>query len=281
MTAKPANNADQVEFWNGPVGERWARLQEKLDLNMNGVTDAVVPFADAKPGERVLDIGCGCGTTTLLLAMKVSPEGSVEGIDISKPMLALAQARADAQNANVNFVQADASTYDFQPVFDLVFSRFGVMFFANPVSAFANIRRALVPGGRLAFVCWRALSENVWASGPMMAAKDLLPAQEPVDPHAPGPFAFAEKSRLQGILRGAGFHDIRIEPLDTVMNHGQTVEEAGRLMLEVGPLSRATRDLDQGLRERIRLAVTASLERYKTPVGITPPAACWLVGARA
>src|SRR5258708_11939164 len=124
MESASSLNAQQIEFWNGPAGEKWAALQERMDLNMNAITDAVIPFAAPKSGERALDIGCGAGTTTLLLALAVAPEGRAAGIDISTPMLNLARARAAAQNADIAFVEADASGHEFQPVFDLVFSPF-------------------------------------------------------------------------------------------------------------------------------------------------------------
>ncbi|MBI3676081.1 MAG: hypothetical protein HY243_05635 [Proteobacteria bacterium] len=176
-------------------------------------------------------------------------------------------------------MRADASTHDFQPVNDLVFSRFGVMFFADPVAAFANIRKALAPKGRLAFVCWRAMPENAWAAAPFMAAKDLLPPQEPMDPHAPGPFAFADGERLKAILSKAAFNNVRATKLDTVMNMGATVEEGVAESLNIGPLARAAADLDEPLREKIRARVRVALEKYVTPRGVVVPAACWLVGA--
>jgi SAM-dependent methyltransferase len=273
-------NADQIEFWNGPAGQRWAAYQERMDLTMNAITDGVLPFAAAQPGERVLDIGCGAGTTTFLLAMAVAPEGTAAGVDISQPMLNVARARCAAQNANIAFIEADASVHDFQPVFDLVFSRFGVMFFAAPVAAFANIRKGLAPGGRLAFVCWRSAPENLWASVPYAAAKDLLPPQEATDPYAPGPFAFAEKDRLAGILRDAGFFDIHIEPFDAVMNIGATLEDASAMMLDIGPLARAARELADTMRSKIREVVAQALVPFQSPVGVAPPAACWFVAAR-
>jgi len=273
-------NAQQIEYWNGAVGERWAKMQERIDLVMNAITDGVIPFANARSGERVLDVGCGCGTTTLLLAMKIAPEGKATGIDISAPMLAVAQARAQAQDADVHFVEADASAYDFQPIFDLIFSRFGVMFFADPTAAFANIRRALAPNGRLAFVCWRALADNAWASMPIEAAMPLLPPQEPTDPLAPGPFAFADRGRLQTILRDAGYRDVSIGPFDTHMSMGATPHEAADQTLRIGPLARAVTELNDAAREKIRDVVAGVLTRYQSPSGITPPAACWLVRAR-
>ena len=146
-------NAQQREYWNGPAGERWAKAQDQIDRHLGSITEMLMAFAAPKTGERVLDIGCGGGTTALLIRERVGPEGGVTGVDISAPNLAVARARCHAGMADVTFVEADAATYDFQPVFDLAFSRFGVMFFDNPAQAFANIRKALVTEGRLAFVC--------------------------------------------------------------------------------------------------------------------------------
>jgi SAM-dependent methyltransferase len=272
-------NEQQVEYWNGAVGERWAALQDRIDLQLNNISDALMPFAKAQPGERVLDIGCGCGTTTLRLGMTVGREGSVVGVDISAPMLGVARARAQAMNADIPFLESDASTHDFQPVFDLVFSRFGVMFFADPVAAFKNIRRAVAPKGRLAFVCWRTFKENDWAFVPYNAARPFLPEQPSSDPHAPGPFAFADAERLKGILTSAGFAHIRIEKFDTTCNLGATLEQAVEATLNVGPLSRAAGEVDDAARVKIRDAVKEALKPCQTLAGVTPAAACWLVSA--
>jgi len=276
-----AANDQQVEYWNGPVGERWASLQESIDLHLGEITEALIRFAAPRQGERVLDVGCGCGTTTLLLALKTEPEGAAAGIDISVPMLNVARARAMAQNADIVFVEADASIYEFQPVFDLVFSRFGIMFFADPVSAFRNLRSALAAGGRLVFVCWRDFEENRWAFDPFQAARPLLPPQEPADPLAPGPFAFADGARLRRILGDAGFTHVEIEAFDGGVNMGVTAEDAATEALNIGPLSRAATGLDEAVREKIRAAVAGVYARYVTPSGVIPPAACWLVRAEA
>jgi SAM-dependent methyltransferase/GNAT superfamily N-acetyltransferase len=273
-------NAQQIEYWNGAVGERWAKLQDSIDRNLGGIFQAFIPFVDVKPGERVLDIGCGCGTTTLTFALAVQPSGSVAGVDISAPMLSVARARAHASNADIPFVEADASTHDFQPVFDRVVSRFGVMFFADPAAAFANIRKSLVPGGRLNFVCWRSLPENGWAFTPIAAARALLPPQETPDPHAPGPFAFADNERVRKILADAGFRDIAIEKFDGTMEMGATPEDAAREALNIGPLSRAAADLDEAAREKIRAVVAAAMAKYAGPQGVMAPVACWFVSAR-
>ncbi len=272
-----SGNAEMTEYWNGPVGERWAAFQPVLDTALEKISEAVLAFAAAKPAERVLDIGCGTGTTTYALAKSVGPSGNVTGIDISKPMLAVARGRG----TGANFREADASNHLFHPTHDLLFSRFGVMFFANPTTAFANMRKALRPRGRLAFVCWRDMKENLWASVPMATARPLLPPQEPVDPLTPGPFAFADAARLKDILTKSGYRDIRIEKLDATMNTGATLEDAVEQALRIGPLARATTDIDEPTREKVREAVRGVLVRFATPDGIAPPAACWLVGAVA
>lgn len=274
-------NAQQVEYWNGPAGERWARLQEQIDLHVSDITRAAIRFAGPSPGERILDIGCGCGTATFLLAMKAGNDGAAAGIDISRPMLRVARARAMAQNASVSFIEADASGYEFQPVFDLAFSRFGIMFFADPPKAFANIRAALAPGGRLVFVCWRSFAENLWAREPMEAARPLLPLQEPSDPVAPGPFAFADRARLSEILLRAGYAHVAIEPFDGAMNMGANPEDAAAESLQIGPLARAATGLDDDTRQRICRRVAAAYTAYASPAGVKAPAACWFVRAKA
>ena len=270
-------NTEMIEYWNGPVGERWAKLQEQIDASLARISRAIIAFADPRPRERVLDIGCGAGTTTYALAKAVGNEGSVTGVDISEPMLAVARARG----RGVNFRKADAAVHLFHPTHDLVFSRFGVMFFDDPIRAFANIRKAVKPHGRIAFVCWRDLRENIWASAPIAAARDLVPEQPPADPYAPGPYAFADGERLANILAKAGYRNIRLEALDTEVNLGATLDDATAQVLNIGPLARAATGLDDATREKIRAVVRGALAPYEMPEGITPPASCWLVGAKA
>ena len=272
-------NADQIKFWDGPTGHKWAQFQADMDRNLTDATAGIMPFAAAKAGERVLDIGCGAGQTTFLLADAVGTGGHVTGVDISGPLLGVARHRA---RKNVEFIHSDAAFYAFKPEYDLVFSRFGVMFFDAPAEAFANIRKSLKPGGRLAFVCWRPAQENQWVALPAGAARDLLPAQPPPDPLAPGPFAFADPKRVETILSDAGFKNVRIEKLDGRMDLGKDSDHAAFQMTNLGPLSRALGDtaVDDATRERVRVAVMAALEKIRTPDGIRPAIACWLVGAR-
>jgi len=210
----------------------------------------------------------------------VRPNGSVAGVDISAPMLAVARARAHSGQADIPFIEADASVYDFQPTFDLVFSRFGVMFFADPFAAFANIHKAVAPKGRLAFVCWRSMPENMWAAAPFAAAKHLLPPQEAPDPYAPGPFAFADGARLTDILSRAGFHDVALTKFDGAMNMGDTAAEAANEALNIGPLARAAAELDDAARAKILDVVATAMQKFAGPRGIAPAAACWLVSAK-
>jgi len=170
--AEPGPNADQVAFWNSPAGEKWVRNQAEMDMTLAPLTEMLLARAAPAPGQRVLDVGCGTGTTVLQLAGAVGPGGHVQGLDVSEPMLALARQRVAAAGAgNVDLVLDDAQTFAFDAGSrDLVFSRFGVMFFADPPAAFANLRRALVPGGRLVFVCWADLADNPWFKVPRDAA---------------------------------------------------------------------------------------------------------------
>jgi SAM-dependent methyltransferase len=273
-------NEDQIKFWNEKAGREWVDLQERMDANLAGTHAAIMAFAAPQTGEQVLDIGCGTGTTSLALADAVGPTGRITGADISRPMLELARRRAEGR-ANVSFIEADASTHHFAPESDLLFSRFGVMFFDDPAGAFANLHTALKPGGRLAFICWRTALENRWASAPLAAARPLLPEQAPPDPLAPGPFAFADQGRIRAILGGAGFRDIQIEKQNGVMAMGGDSAVIAAQTLQIGPLSRAVGEAEAPTRAKIVELVREALEEFRTPEGeIAPPTACWLVGAR-
>src|SRR3954449_11662253 len=192
----------------------WAEIRELLELQLAPLGRRGLAALAPRPGERVLDIGCGGGETALDLVRAVAPDGTVVRIDLSAAVLAFAQ-RAAQGRERVRFVQADAQVFPFEPAsFDAAFSRFGVMFFADPIAAFINIRCSLKPNGRLAFVCWRALEENPLDILPLRAASAYLPPQPPHDPDAPGPFAFANPDRVRGILERAGFGEIQIAARD-------------------------------------------------------------------
>jgi SAM-dependent methyltransferase len=275
-------NADQIEYWNGPPGEKWVKNQQVMDASLASATAGLLSLAAIKPGERILDIGCGSGQISLLGADAAGAAGQVTGVDISRPLLALARRRAEGR-ANIGFIEADAATHPFAPEHDLLISRFGVMFFDDPPRAFANLRKAAKPGGRLAFVCWRPVAENEYAAMPFEIAKPLMPPLPPADPHAPGPFALADADRLRVILAGAGFCDITITRHDGLMPMGTTPEQAGIQATSLGPTARALRTFGEDVQARVLAAVTDAFRAYpRTEDGmISCRIACWLVGARA
>jgi SAM-dependent methyltransferase len=280
MSDAPAANAAQIDYWNATAGPTWAEFQNQLDRQLEPIGLAAIEALAPRSGERVLDIGCGCGASSLQIAARVGTSGKVVGIDISRPMLTVARARAaQAEDPRPEFREADAQTEDFGAGgFDAAFSRFGVMFFADPLAAFANIRRALKPGGRITFVCWRPFQDNPWMREPMEAAAPLLPPAPPMDPTAPGPFAFADAERVRSILAGAGFAEIAIEPFDARIGAGD-VEQTLNLSFRVGPLGAALRE-NPGQAEAVAAAVRAVLARYLTADGVRMPAATWIVRAR-
>jgi SAM-dependent methyltransferase len=279
-----APNAEQFRYWNEEVGPTWVAHQVQFDQLVSGPGRVALERAAPRAGEKVIDVGCGCGATTLELAEHVGRTGRVLGLDLSAPMLARARERAAAAGlANVALERADAQLFPFAAgAADLVFSRFGVMFFADPVAAFANLRGALRATGRLAFVCWRALAENPWVRLPMAALAPLLPMPAPADPDAPGPFAFADAKRVRGILERAGWAAIRIDPVDLDLSiPGASAREAADFLLQLGPTGRAVREA--GIRDLEPLAreLLAVLAPHSTPAGVRMRGAVWVVSAVA
>ena len=271
-------NAAQIDYWNAMAGPSWVAAQEALDAELLAWGEKAMAALAPTAGERLIDVGCGCGATSLRLAERVGSGGRVLGADISAPMLAVARRRAEAAGlAQASFAQVDAQTHRFEPA-DGVFSRFGVMFFADPVAAFANLRAALSARGRVAFVCWRAPDLNPWMSVPMAAITPLLPEPPPAPPPgAPGPFAFADGARVHGILQGAGFAKIDIEAHDLMTGWGD-VEASARLVLNIGPAGAVFRQNPQ-LADQITSAVRRALTPYATPDGVRLASSAWIVRA--
>lgn len=275
-------NADQVEFWNGPAAERWVRHQAELDRALEPFGRAALEAARPRAGERAVDVGCGCGWTTFALAEAVGAGGSVLGVDVSTPMLDLARARGETV-ANASFALADAAEHPFEPPVDLVFSRFGVMFFRDPVAAFANLRRALRPGGRAAFVCWGPAAENPWFRVPMGAAGSVVPLPEPAGPEEPGPFSFDDRGRVERVLAGAGFGGIGIARSSPDFYLGPDVETAATFAVETGPVSRLLAEADDATRSRVRAAIREALAPHVDAhgKGVRLPTSTWIVTASA
>ena len=272
-----SDNEAQREFWNGPVAETWIARATPFERSFSELTTALMAFAAPATGMNVLDIGCGAGFTTAVLAKSVAP-GHVVGLDISQPFIAAARAQ---YGALASFLEADATDYPFTPDYDLAVSRLGVMFFADPVVSFANIRRALKPGGRLAFLCWCARGDVLALLEPYEAARDLLPPDNPTPENAPGPFGLGDGERTKRLLAEAGWHGIHIERATPRLLLGATLEEAIDQAMTMGPLSRLVRDCDEATKAKVRARIAPVLEKYRGPDGIAPPSAVWLVGAKA
>lgn len=276
-----SQNAEQIAYWNGDAGQRWTQRQQVQDALLEPISRLVIERADARPGEHVVDVGCGCGDTTLALAQRVG-DGHVTGIDVSAPMLARARARAPA-GAPVSFVEADATTHGFAPgSADLLFSRFGVMFFAHPGLAFANLHAALRPGGRLVFVCWRTPAENSWFGIPLQAVYRHVPKLPATDPDDPGPFSFAREERVRRILSQTGFRDIGCEPVDLALDLacGEGLEAAVATATSLGPASRALDGQPEAARAAATVEVRQALQAYRDGMSVRLGAGVWIVSAR-
>ncbi len=280
----PSPNADQIAYWNSAVGERWVALQRDLDDLFLPLTRILLARVGAAPGDRVVDVGCGCGATTLDLARAVAADGAVFGVDVSEPMLEVARRRArEAGLRQARFALADASTHGFDPESsDLVVSRFGVMFFDDPAAAFANLRRALKPGGRLVFACWRPLAENGWFDVALQAALAHLPQQPTGDPHAPGPFAFADPDRVRTLLAAAGFSAVEVTAHDAPMRLAGPgdVDAAVRLITRVGPTARLLAEADPDVRGAALDDVRKALAAHDGPDGVVLGGAIWIAAAQ-
>ena len=278
----PADNSEQIAEWNGALGQRWVAKRQEIDRLVLPFGDAALKAAAPQPGERVIDIGCGCGDTSLEIARIVGEAGAVLGIDVSQPMLAVAHARGALANyAHLAFREGDASEAALPADTDLLFSRFGVMFFSQPSQAFSHMRKSLRAGGRCVFVCWRAPRDNPWAMTPLSAARaamNVTPA--PADPDAPGPFAFAEEGRLRTILSGAGFDAVDMQRFDAAVFLGATPRSAAEGAVQMGPVSRLAREVGAEHLPLILDAVERALAALAAPDGhVSLNGSTWIVSA--
>ena len=276
-------NADQATYWNGPAGQRWIDRQETLDIVLAPVSEILFDRARVAEGERVIDVGCGCGATTFELARRVGKTGRVLAIDISAPMLARARERAPA-DLTLDFIAADATIYPFESGgADLLFSRFGVMFFAEPDVSFASMRTALRRSGRMVFACWREPRRNPWMILPLQEAYKHVPRLPDVGLEEPGPFAFANETRVHRILSSAGFASIAIEPVDLYFDLavGRGLDGAVTSALSIGPVSRALEgqapDLQAAVARSIREALASVQQGEKVELG----GSVWIVAAES
>jgi ubiquinone/menaquinone biosynthesis C-methylase UbiE len=276
-------NADQIAYWNGPGGQHWTDRQQAQDTLLAPVSDILIDRASAKTGERIVDVGCGCGATSVALAQRVGATGHVLGIDISAPMLARARQLAPPV-APVEFVLADATVYPFeQASFDLLVSRFGVMFFAEPALSFTNLRGALRPSGRLTFACWREPRDNPWLMMPLQAVYQHAPKLPQLGPEDPGPFAFASEARVNRILSEAGFAGIKMERCDLSLDLavGRGLEAAVEGALEIGPASRALAEQPPDVVAAATVSIREALTPFVRGQSVPLAASIWIVTATA
>jgi SAM-dependent methyltransferase len=274
---------DQVAYWNGIGGNRWIDESGRTELMLSRV--AALLFQHAKPqlGETVLDVGCGLGPTTIELARLVGPSGRAVGLDVSAPMIERARHRA-AGIANVEFVVADVLTHPFAvPFADLIASRFGVMFFGDPVAAFANLRKALKPAGRLVFACWQKFDRNPWMQIPLAAAYRHVPRLPPVGPDEPGPFSFGDPDRLTRILTGAGFAPPRLTPAELAFDvaGGAGIDAAVHQAMTIGVTARALQDQPDAIRGAVADSIRAALTPHLKDGKVELPGAVWIVESAA
>jgi len=276
-----AANEEQSTYWNGPPGQRWVAEQESQDKLFTPITAALFETASPRAGEAVIDVGCGAGETTLRLA---AITGRALGVDVSEPLLARARERGQATGSPARFECADATAYDFaDEAADLMTSRFGVMFFAEPARSFANLRKGLKPGARLVFACWRDPKLNPWLMAPYAAAIKHAPAPPRPGPDDPGPFSFADEQRVRRILGEAGFTEVTLTPRDFALDIGVGggLENAVAKSLAIGPASRALDDQPESVRAEARAEIRAILSEHVRDGAVPLAAAIWIVRARS
>ncbi len=281
VTQQEGPNAKQATYWNEVAGPKWVQLSQAINGQIQPIGRAAMERAQIEPGQHVLDVGCGCGHTSIDLAHRVGSEGEVHGVDLSEPMLAEARTQG-AGLAQLRFSQADVQTEDLgEGRYHRIFSRFGVMFFADSEAAFSNLRRTLAPGGRITFACWQEIGKNPWMAVPGAAVAQHVEMPAPPGPHAPGPFAFADAQRTKGILEAAGFEKVECESIEEplTIGAGMSRSELVDFSLQMGPAGAAMREADAELRERLRTVVEEAIDPFIVDGGLVMGSAAWVFSA--
>jgi len=270
---------EQVRLWNGPAGRAWVDQQELLDQLFTPFEELLLDAVAAASATQVLDVGCGTGSTTLAIARQLGSAGHAVGIDISEPMISAATARAECEGSAAGFLCANAQTRAFAPAsFDMIVSRFGVMFFDDPVRAFANLRRAARKDATLHCIAWRSAAENPFMTTAERAAAPLLPNLPVRQPGAPGQFAFADRDRVRGILEEAGWEQIEMQPIDVACSFPE--KELVSYLTRLGPVGLVLQQSDERLRTQVIATVRAEFAPYVHGAEVRFTAACWMIAAR-
>jgi SAM-dependent methyltransferase len=276
----PIANVDQAATWDGDEGDHWVAHQQRYEAMTGAFTERLLRTAEIRTAERVLDIGCGNGQTTRLAARQAS-RGLALGVDLSTAMLA--RARQDAAHdglSNVQFERGDAQVHPFPPeAFDVALSRFGIMFFDDPVAAFTNIARALRPGGRLAFLCWQETLRNEYIAVPLGAALAHVPVPDVGGPDMPGPFSLADPGRIEEVLTEARLEHVATVPLEAQMRLGEDADDAVEFLGGTGLARALLESVEPAVAQRALHAVRDALRPYERPDGVHMGGAAWLVTA--
>lgn len=283
MASAAEINADQLSFWNGTGGQTWVTRQEHTDTTLEPVTRALLRHGAPRSGERILDVGCGCGASTLDFARAVGNKGAVEALDISGPMLAEARRRAKAAGIrNIDWRQSDAATTELK-AYDLLTSNFGLMFFGDPVMAFKHLLGAANHGARMSFVCWRALPRNPWIEVPMRAVAAHLPPRPKGDPHAPGMFALSDPERVSQVLTDAGWDQPKFEQLDCDLDiaAGHGLDEAIMQSTKIGAVNSWLRDQPADIIAASIESIRVALAPFTRGSRVCLPGSMWLVSSNA
>ena len=266
-------------YWNEEGGDKWVENIDFAESFMTPMSDRLIERIAAKKGEKILDVGCGGGITTLKLAALAGEGGGVLGVDVSRQIIDVAIKRAE-DSTNIEFQHSDAASTEFgENKFDLITSRFGVMFFDDPVAAFKNLHRSLKPTGRLVFLCWRTPQENPWMAEPAAATFQILPppAEKP-GPTDPGPFSLGEAEHLTNVLQSAGFTNINLEPVDLSLPMS-SVDTAVGFLTRLGPAADALKEASDDQRVEVIAAIRSVMEKYSNVDGVLAPAATWIISA--
>jgi ubiquinone/menaquinone biosynthesis C-methylase UbiE len=274
-------NSEMQKYWNEEGGNKWAENIDAVESVLIPMSDKLLEQVAAKSGDLVMDVGCGGGITSIKLAEQVGESGKVLAIDVSEQIIAIGKSRG-AAISNLDFHLGDAATVNLGDAeFDLITSRFGVMFFDDPIAAFSNMHRALKTSGRLVFLCWRTIEENPWLGEPAAAAFEILPPPADADmpdPTSPGPFSLGNPEHLKNILESAGFNNIDLQSVDMNMPMGH-MDDAVPFLMKLGPAADAVKEATDEEKAAVAVAIRKIMEKYDTSNGVCAPSATWIVKA--